>query len=184
MKRPLLSAAVTQLIAAVISTYCYREKLHWSAVPVIVLVGILAFEVLRICVRFNKNSCLYYLIFLIFPVTIIRTGIVSDRLGKCYEDITFTGTIYNMQNKDGYNVLYINNTDIHTGIIVYTDDNKCNAGDIVRVTGDVKEFDKPRNYGSFDANMYYISLGYPYKCNADKVVVTESNNNRLDIFCM
>ena len=27
--------------------------------------------------------------------------------------------------------------------------------------------------------MYYISLGYPYKCNADKVVVTESNNNRL-----
>ena len=92
MKRPLLSAAVTQLIAAVISTYCYREKLHWSAVPVIVLVGILAFEVLRICVRFNKNSCLYYLIFLIFPVTIIRTGIVSDRLGKCYEDITFTGT--------------------------------------------------------------------------------------------
>lgn len=179
MKRPLLSAAVTQLIAAVISTYCYREKLHWSAVPVIVLVGILAFEVLRICVRFNKNSCLYYLIFLIFPVTIIRTGIVSDRLGKCYEDITFTGTIYNMQNKDGYNVLYINNTDIHTGIIVYTDDNKCNAGDIVRVTGDVKEFDKPRNYGSFDANMYYISLGYPYKCNADKVVVTESNNNRL-----
>ena len=46
---------------------------------------------------------------LIFPVTIIRTGIVSDRLGKCYEDITFTGTIYNMQNKDGYNVLYINN---------------------------------------------------------------------------
>lgn len=179
MKRPLLSAAVTQLIAAVISTYCYREKLHWSAVPVIVLVGILAFEVLRICVRFNKNSCLYYLIFLIFPVTIIRTGIVSDRLGKCYENITFTGTIYNMQNKDGYNVLYINNTDIHTGIIVYTDDNKCNAGDIVRVTGDVKEFDKPRNYGSFDANMYYISLGYPYKCNADKVVVTESNNNRL-----
>ena len=137
MKRPLLSAAVTQLIAAVISTYCYREKLHWSAVPVIVLVGILAFEVLRICVRFNKNSCLYYLIFLIFPVTIIRTGIVSDRLGKCYEDITFTGTIYNMQNKDGYNVLYINNTDIHTGIIVYTDDNKCNAGDIVRVTGDL-----------------------------------------------
>ena len=127
MKRPLLSAAVTQLIAAVISTYCYREKLHWSAVPVIVLVGILVFEVLRICVRFNKNSCLYYLIFLIFPVTIIRTGIVSDRLGKCYEDITFTGTIYNMQNKDGYNVLYINNTDIHTGIIVYTDDNKCNA---------------------------------------------------------
>lgn len=105
MKRPLLSAAVTQLIAAVISTYCYREKLHWSAVPVIVLVGILAFEVLRICVRFNKNSCLYYLIFLIFPVTIIRTGIVSDRLGKCYENITFTGTIYNMQNKDGYNVL-------------------------------------------------------------------------------
>lgn len=179
LKRPLLSAAVTQLIAAVISTYCYREKLHWSAVPVIVLVGILAFEVLRICVRFNKNSCLYYLIFLIFPVTIIRTGIVSDRLGKCYENITFTGTIYNMQNKDGYNVLYINNTDIHTGIIVYTDDNKCNAGDIVRVTGDVKEFDKPRNYGSFDANMYYISLGYPYKCNADKVVVTESNNNRL-----
>lgn len=53
MKRPLLSAAVTQLIAAVISTYCYREKLHWSAVPVIVLVGILAFEVLRICVRFK-----------------------------------------------------------------------------------------------------------------------------------
>ena len=96
LKRPLLSAAVTQLIAAVISTYCYREKLHWSAVPVIVLVGILAFEVLRICVRFNKNSCLYYLIFLIFPVTIIRTGIVSDRLGKCYEDITFTGTIYNL----------------------------------------------------------------------------------------
>ena len=46
-----------------------------------------------------------------------------------------------MQNKDGYNVLYINNTDIHTGIIVYTDDNKCNAGDIVRVTGDVKETD-------------------------------------------
>ena len=46
--------------------------------------------------------------------------------------------------------------------------------DIVRVTGSVKEFDKPRNYGSFDANMYYISLGYPYKCNADKVVVTES----------
>lgn len=179
LKRPLLSAAVTQLIAAVISIYCYREKLHWSAVPVIVLVGILAFEVLRICVRFNKNSCLYYLIFLIFPVTIIRTGIVSDRLGKCYENITFTGTIYNMQNKDGYNVLYINNTDIHTGIIVYTDDNKCNAGDIVRVTGDVKEFDKPRNYGSFDANMYNISLGYPYKCNADKVVVTESNNNRL-----
>ena len=109
MKRPLLSAAVTQLIAAVISTYCYRGKLHWSAVPVIVLVGILVFEVLRICVRFNKNSCLYYLIFLIFPVTIIRTGIVSDRLGKCYEDITFTGTIYNMHNKDGYNVLYINN---------------------------------------------------------------------------
>ncbi len=71
-------------------------------------------------------------------MTIIRTGIVSDRLGKCYENITFTGTIYNMQNKDGYNVLYINNTDIHTGIIVYTDDNKCNAGDIVRVTGDVK----------------------------------------------
>ena len=75
LKRPLLSAAVTQLIAAVISTYCYREKLHWSAVPVIVLVGILAFEVLRIFVRFNKNSCLYYLIFLIFPVTIISTSI-------------------------------------------------------------------------------------------------------------
>ena len=50
-----------------------------------------------------------------------------------------------MQNKDGYNVLYINNTDIqellYTQMII-----KCNAGDIVRVTGDVKEFDKPRNY--------------------------------------
>ena len=82
MKRPLLSAAVTQLIAAVISTYCYREKLHWSAVPVIVLVGILAFEVLRICVRFNKNSCLYYLIFLIFPIKKKKTEIINYKMEK------------------------------------------------------------------------------------------------------
>ena len=59
--------------------------------PVIVLVEFWHLKFYAYVVRFNKNSCLYYLIFLIFPVTIIRTGIVSDRLGKCYENITFTG---------------------------------------------------------------------------------------------
>lgn len=180
MKRPIFIVALIQLIAAVISVWCAGRENNNSLFPVLVLLltGIVLSVVLVIYVRRNNVSVLYMFIIIIYPITIIETIIISAGLNKEYGYRQFSGTVQRAVYKEDSLQLYVNHTSIAAmGIVVYTTPEKAEvcAGDRLLIAGDISVWDRARNPGNFDSNTYYVSCGYPYKCYADSVEITESN---------
>lgn len=53
-------------------------------------------------------------------------------------------------------------------------------GDEIAVYGKVESWDKARNPGNYDSNVYYVSCGYPYKCNADSIELKSTDRGSLN----
>lgn len=175
MKRPFLVAAVVGLAATYLSIYSHRYIVFLAGI--IIMAGYLIFY------KHTKTPLFYILFVLLFPVMVIRTEYYSR--GMCYqgklsedcyayvkgEAASVTGGGNNYVTKLN-NALLIpdwqkdeekGNEPVKAGIIIYSQDSFCRAGDYVYVKVKLKDFEEPTNEGQFNARAYYTSAGINYQ---------------------
>lgn len=185
MKRPLFTVAVIQLMAAVISVWCleYAGFSLTEYILVTLFIGIILLGAVMFYIRINMVPVFYFLVFILYPITIIQAMHISVSLDKIYDYESFSGTVDNIAYKNDYVMLYLKSNSLNAmGIVVYANskaaDNICVDDELI-VYGTVKRFERERNPGNFNSYMYYTSGGYPYKCNADNIELVKGNSDSL-----
>ena len=185
MKRPLFTVAVIQLMAAVISVWCleYAGFSLTEYILVTLFIGIILLGAVMFYIRINMVPVFYFLVFILYPITIIQAMHISGSLDKIYDYESFSGTVDNIAYKNDYVMLYLKSNSLNAmGIVVYANskaaDNICVDDELI-VYGTVKRFERERNPGNFNSYMYYTSGGYPYKCNADNIELVKGNSDSL-----
>ena len=186
MRRPLFIAAMIQLIAAVVSFWCMgtRQQDMLSVVLVTSFAGALLYGILALYIRLCRISVFYFLVFILYPITTISMLLAVNDLNKSYGCESFTGTVKNIVYKEDYMMLYMKNNSLNKqGIIVYsyyTDDYSAGIDDKIEVSGEVFMWEEAHNPGNFNSRLYYISCGYPYRCNADRITVVHSGKDSFN----
>lgn len=174
MKRPFLVAAVAGLAAAYLSIYSDRY--------IVLLAGIIIMAGYLIFYKHSKTPLFYILFVLIFPVMVIRTEYYSRGMcyqGKLSEDCYayVKGEAASVTRGDNSYATKLNNAllipdwqkddekgneTVKSGIIIYSQDSFCHAGDYVYVKVKLKDFEEPTNEGQFNTRAYYTSAGINY----------------------
>lgn len=174
MKRPFLVAAVAGLAAAYLSIYSDRY--------IVLLAGIIIMAGYLIFYKHSKTPLFYILFVLIFPVMVIRTEYYSRGMcyqGKLSEDCYayVKGEAASVTRGDNSYATKLNNAQlvpdwqkddekgnetVKSGIIIYSQDSFCHAGDYVYVKVKLKDFEEPTNEGQFNTRAYYTSAGINY----------------------
>lgn len=186
MRRPLFIAAMIQLIAAVVSFWCMgtRQQDMLSVVLVTSFAGALLYGILALYIRLCRISVFYFLVFILYPITTISMLLAVNDLNQSYGCESFTGTVKNIVYKEDYMMLYMKNNSLNKqGIIVYsyyTDDYSAGIDDKIEVSGEVFMWEEAHNPGNFNSRLYYISCGYPYRCNADRITVVHSGKDSFN----
>ena len=177
--------AVIQLMAAVISVWCleYAGFSLTEYILVTLFIGIILLGAVMFYIRINMVPVFYFLVFILYPITIIQAMHISGSLDKIYDYESFSGTVDNIAYKNDYVMLYLKSNSLNAmGIVVYANskaaDNICVDDELI-VYGTVKRFERERNPGNFNSYMYYTSGGYPYKCNADNIELVKGNSDSL-----
>ena len=175
MKRPFLVAAVAGLAAAYLSIYSDRY--------IVLLAGIIIMAGYLIFYKHSKTPLFYILFVLIFPVMVIRTEYYSRGMcyqGKLSEDCYayVKGEAASVTRGDNSYATKLNNAllvpdwqkddekgneTVKSGIIIYSQDSFCHAGDYVYVKVKLKDFEEPTNEGQFNTRAYYTSAGINYQ---------------------
>lgn len=175
MKRPFLVAAVAGLAAAYISIYSDRY--------IVLMAGIIIMAGYLIFYKHSKTPLFYILFVLIFPVMVIRTEYYSRGMcyqGKLSEDCYayVKGEAASVTRGDNSYATKLNNAllvpdwqkddekgnePVKSGIIIYSQDSFCHAGDYVYVKVKLKDFEEPTNEGQFNTRAYYTSAGINYQ---------------------
>lgn len=175
-----------QLIAACVSFWCIGtgQQDMLSVVLVTSFAGVLLYGILALYIRLCRISVFYFLVFILYPITTISMMLAAYSLNQSYGRESFTGTVKNIVYKEDYMVLYIKDNSLNKqGIIVYsyyTDDYNAGIDDEIKVSGEVSMWEKAHNPGNFNSRLYYISCGYPYKCNADRITVIHSGKDSFN----
>ena len=186
MRRPLFIAAMIQLIAACVSFWCIGtgQQDMLSVVLVTSFAGVLLYSILALYIRLCRISVFYFLVFILYPITTISMMLAAYSLNQSYGRESFTGTVKNIVYKEDYMMLYMKDNSLNKqGIIVYsyyTDDYNAGIDDEIKVSGEVSMWEKAHNPGNFNSRLYYISCGYPYKCNADRITVIHSGKDSFN----
>ena len=186
MRRPLFIAAMIQLIAACVSFLCMgiRQQDMLSVVLITSFAGVLLYGILALYIRLCRISVFYFLVFILYPITTISMMLAVNDLNQSYGCESFTGTVKNIVYKEDYMMLYMKDNSLNKqGIIVYsyyTDDYSAGIDDEIDVSGEVSMWEKAHNPGNFNSRLYYISCGYPYKCNADRITVIHSGKDSFN----
>lgn len=186
MRRPLFIAAMIQLIAACVSFWCMGigQQDMLSVVLITSFAGVLLYGILALYIRLCGISVFYFLVFILYPITTISMMLAVNDLNQSYGCESFTGTVKNIVYKEDYMMLYMKDNSLNKqGIIVYsyyTDDYSAGIDDEIDVSGEVSMWEKAHNPGNFNSRLYYISCGYPYKCNADRITVIHSGKDSFN----
>lgn len=186
MRRPLFIAAMIQLIAACVSFWCMGigQQDMLSVVLVTSFAGVLLYGILALYIKLCRISVFYFLVFILYPITTISMMLAVNDLNQSYGCENFTGTVKNIVYKEDYMMLYMKDNSLNKqGIIVYsyyTDDYSAGIDDEIDVSGEVSMWEKAHNPGNFNSRLYYISCGYPYKCNADRITVIHSGKDSFN----
>ncbi|HCH83495.1 MAG TPA: DNA internalization-related competence protein ComEC/Rec2 [Eubacterium sp.] len=179
-------AAMIQLIAACVSFLCMgiRQQDMLSVVLITSFAGVLLYGILALYIRLCRISVFYFLVFILYPITTISMMLAVNDLNQSYGCESFTGTVKNIVYKEDYMMLYMKDNSLNKqGIIVYsyyTDDYSAGIDDEIDVSGEVSMWEKAHNPGNFNSRLYYISCGYPYKCNADRITVIHSGKDSFN----
>lgn len=175
-----------QLIAACVSFLCMgiRQQDMLSVVLITSFAGVLLYGILALYIRLCRISVFYFLVFILYPITTISMMLAVNDLNQSYGCESFTGTVKNIVYKEDYMMLYMKDNSLNKqGIIVYsyyTDDYSAGIDDEIDVSGEVSMWEKAHNPGNFNSRLYYISCGYPYKCNADRITVIHSGKDSFN----
>lgn len=175
-----------QLIAACVSFWCIGtgQQDMLSVVLVTSFAGVLLYSILALYIRLCRISVFYFLVFILYPITTISMMLAAYSLNQSYGRESFTGTVKNIVYKEDYMMLYMKDNSLNKqGIIVYsyyTDDYNAGIDDEIKVSGEVSMWEKAHNPGNFNSRLYYISCGYPYKCNADRITVIHSGKDSFN----
>ncbi len=186
MRRPLFIAAMIQLIAACVSFWCMGtgQQDMLSVVLITSFAGVLLYGILALYIKLCRISVFYFLVFILYPITTISMMLAVNDLNQSYGCESFTGTVKNIVYKEDYIMLYMKDNSLNKqGIIVYsyyTDDYSAGIDDEIDVSGEVSMWEKAHNPGNFNSRLYYISCGYPYKCNADRITVIHSGKDSFN----
>lgn len=175
-----------QLIAACVSFWCMGigQQDMLSVVLVTSFAGVLLYGILALYIKLCRISVFYFLVFILYPITTISMMLAVNDLNQSYGCESFTGTVKNIVYKEDYMMLYMKDNSLNKqGIIVYsyyTDDYSAGIDDEIDVSGEVSMWEKAHNPGNFNSRLYYISCGYPYKCNADRITVIHSGKDSFN----
>ena len=182
MKRPFFVAAVIGLAAAYLSIY--------SSGYIVLSAGVIIIACYFIFYKYSKTQLFYILFVLIFPIMVIRTEYYSRGMryqGKLTQDcyayikgeavsVIKGGNSYATRLNNALLIPDWENNDekvnepVKTGIIIYSEDSICHAGDYIWVRVKLKDFEEPTNEGQFNARAYYTSDGINYQGIFNKTV--------------
>ena len=175
-----------QLIAACVSFWCMGigQQDMLSVVLITSFAGVLLYGILALYIKLCRISVFYFLVFILYPITTISMMLAVNDLNQSYGCESFTGTVKNIVYKEDYMMLYMKDNSLNKqGIIVYsyyTDDYSVGIDDEIDVSGEVSMWEKAHNPGNFNSRLYYISCGYPYRCNADRITVIHSGKDSFN----
>lgn len=191
MKRPFLVAAVIGLSAAYLSIYSDRYIVFLAGI--IIMAGYLIFYI------YSKTPLFYIIFVLIFPVMVIRTEYYSR--GMCYQGKLSDNcyayvkgeAVSVVKGTNSYAVKLNNallvpdwqaeagmeNKPVKSGIIIYSEDSFCYAGDYICVRVKLRDFEEPTNEGQFNSRAYYTSAGINYQGILSEAVNVESGSGTL-----
>ncbi len=193
MKRPFLVAAVVGLAATYLSIYSDRY--------IVLLAGIIIIAGYLIFYKYSKTPLFYILFVLIFPVMVIRTEYYSRGMcyqGKLSEDCYayVKGEVVSVTRGDNSFAVKLNNAllipdwqmdeekenePVKSGIIIYSQDSFCHAGDYICVKVKLKDFEEPTNEGQFNTRAYYTSAGINYQGIFNETVNIISKSKTLKV---
>ena len=182
MKRPFFVAAVIGLAAAYLSIY--------SSGYIVLSAGVIIIACYFIFYKYSKTPLFYILFVLIFPIMVIRTEYYSRGMryqGKLTQDcyayikgeavsVIKGGNSYATRLNNALLIPDWENNDekvnepVKSGIIIYSEDSFCHAGDYIWVRVKLKDFEEPTNEGQFNARAYYTSDGINYQGIFNKTV--------------
>lgn len=182
MKRPFFVAAVIGLAAAYLSIY--------SSGYIVLSAGVIIIACYFIFYKYSKTPLFYILFVLIFPIMVIRTEYYSRGMryqGKLTQDcyayikgeavsVIKGGNSYATRLNNALLIPDWKNNDgkvnepVKSGIIIYSEDSFCHAGDYIWVRVKLKDFEEPTNEGQFNARAYYTSDGINYQGIFNKTV--------------
>ena len=182
MKRPFFVAAVIGLAAAYLSIY--------SSGYIVLSAGVIIFVCYFIFYKYSKTPLFYILFILIFPIMVIRTEYYSRGMryqGKLTQDCYayIKGEAVSVIKGDNSYATRLNNAllipdwenndekvnePVKSGIIIYSEDSFCHAGDYIWVRVKLKDFEEPTNEGQFNARAYYTSAGINYQGIFNKTI--------------
>lgn len=182
MKRPFFVAAVIGLAAAYLSIY--------SSGYIVLSAGVIIIACYFIFYKYSKTPLFYILFVLIFPIMVIRTEYYSRGMryqGKLTQDcyayikgeavsVIKGGNSYATRLNNALLIPDWGNNDkkvnepVKSGIIIYSEDSFCHAGDYIWVRVKLKDFEEPTNEGQFNARAYYTSDGINYQGIFNKTV--------------
>ena len=182
MKRPFFVAAVIGLAAAYLSIY--------SSGYIVLSAGVIIIACYFIFYKYSETPLFYILFVLIFPIMVIRTEYYSRGMryqGKLTQDcyayikgeavsVIKGGNSYATRLNNALLIPDWENNDekvnepVKSGIIIYSEDSFCHAGDYIWVRVKLKDFEEPTNEGQFNARAYYTSDGINYQGIFNKTV--------------
>lgn len=182
MKRPFFVAAVIGLAAAYLSIY--------SSGYIVLSAGVIIIACYFIFYKYSKTPLFYILFVLIFPIMVIRTEYYSRGMryqGKLTQDcyayikgeavsVIKGGNSYATRLNNALLIPDWENNDekvnepVKSGIIIYSENSFCHAGDYIWVRVKLKDFEEPTNEGQFNARAYYTSDGINYQGIFNKTV--------------
>lgn len=181
LKRPLFSAAIIQLLAVLTACGSYKHFNIKTAAVILILLGIFLLTIFLVYIRYKKISVINVLMFIIYPITIINVFIYGSDLDTLSGVKEFNGIVADINIKEDYSAVYLKKNNISkAGIILYTSDKDIRPGDTVSVLGKISSWESPRNEGNFDSRSYYVSSGFMYKCDVQKITILNRDEQRLE----
>lgn len=119
----------------------------------------------------GRPLCVCCLLFLFVQVILIyglqiQKDLKPSLLEESVQDediITTDGKVYHTEVSDDYQKIYLSSKSYQTKILVYIKQENLNShisiGNTVRVTGQIRFFEEPRNSGEFNQKFYYQKQG-------------------------
>lgn len=162
-------------LAFVLGEFIAVQKFTW-----IFLAMFVVFSVIKIITK--QQVTVFVVIFLFCILGFFITSHEMLNRDKAYElkeqQVEISGSVSKIsESQFGFQV-YLQNVSLRgitfNQIIVYTNDIKgLKIGNVVNVTGNIKQFTKARNRGNFDGRDYYMSLGIYIGVSAQKILITD-----------
>ena len=168
-------------MAFVLGEFIAGQNLTW-------VLGAISIVLLLIKIITKQQVTVFVVIFLFSILGFLLTSNEMEKREQAYclkeQKTEVTGRISKITDTQYGFCVYLQNTDLKgkslNRLIAYTDDvNGLKIGNVVKVSGKLKQFSVARNEGNFDSRQYYMSLGIYVAISANQIQMIDDSYDFL-----